>query len=733
MVRSVSLMLALLVVGATSARGEREEFTLPQETATRMWRLTNDPSWRDWANYHIRNCWSPDGRYVCTVRYRAYDLDADGGPFVRVIEVATGEVVRSFDIANTPRWAHNHNWLFFVQQPEDGGLWNVMWWDVERDRVAQLEGHAGYLGCTDYRDEYIYASRVTFPDGGSAAGARIPIHGGAPDPLPLGGQLEANPRHPKVYTRISNYFEPFKPTRLFFDPDGGNIGVASTCLQQCHQSWSGGGEWYLFGNQPMKGRRWDEPFPSNQHYLSVMSCGDICRGARTDRYLVGSGATGQIVSADLRSGGGHVVVPEALSYIHDSSTYKYSGDSAYYDNDAKGSPDGTKICFVSCYDLKDGPITHISEQSSQETGPGLHVASTEGFPEQGRLSVRSEVIGYEHKTETTFEGLTRGMYDTGPAYLREWDAERLAQVSEYPDDLRPGWTVTSFDARLIPESQIEQMELPARFAREDWPDRDTPLMWQRRTDVYVAVARRPDRPWLRGTAEGVELIPGELHFETKGYRILRDGEPLGGELVAAGQSIELPGAGEYQAVAVEHSGLESEPSRVLRVANATGLSVLAEPPDDFSWTRERWLIEGEPAEAEAAKAAPRAVREILHRYDDVIHREWYENGAPVRRHDLDAEGNAIRRLHYEDGRLARREYYTADGELNTEELFDADGFITEAVRYRYGEEYEHWWYVKGAPVKLWTERGGHHTASPERGGTYVKQGIDWVKVAENEA
>ncbi|MFO8081486.1 MAG: hypothetical protein R6V07_14450 [Armatimonadota bacterium] len=727
----MALIPLLVLLTLTAAFADREEFILPQDTdaPVQMWRLTDDSSWRDWANYHIRNCWSPDGRYVCTVRYRQYDHWQDGGPRVRVIDAATGEIVRTFERSNTPRWAHHHNWLFFVQLQDDG-VYDIMRWDLDSDTVTHLQGHTNYLGSTDWKDEYIYASRVTLDDGTGMDGARVPVDGGPPEPLDLGGQLEGNPEHPRVFTRISNYFEPFKPTRLFFNPDGSDIGVASPTLQQCHQSWSGGGGYYLFGNQPMKGRRWDEPFPSNQHYLSAVASADICRGAKTDRYLVASGATAWLNFADLRSGGGYTVVPEALSYFHDSPEYQYSGDSAYYDNDAKGSPDGTKICFVSTYDLRDGPLTHISQTASEATGPGLHVKSTEGFPDSGRLSVRSEIIGYERKTDTAFLGLTRGMYETGPNSLRNWDAERLQRAGEYPDDLRAGWTVTSFDARLIPDDLREEMSVPSRFAREDWADRDTPLMWQRRTDVYVAVSRTPDRPWLRRFGDRAELIPGELHFETAGYRILSDGEPVSDDLATPGASIDLP-AGEYTAVAVEHSGLASEPSNDLRLAQETTLHLLTEAPEDFAWTRDRWLVGDAPADEAAAEAAQASEREIVHRYDGVIHREWYEDGTIVRRHDIDHEGFAVRRLFYEDGRLARREYHTAQG-LQTWEDFDADGFIAHTGRNRNGQPWEEWWLIKGTPVKHWTERGGHHTASTEGGGTYVKQGIDWVKVADNE-
>ncbi|MBT4818988.1 MAG: hypothetical protein HON70_24985, partial [Lentisphaerae bacterium] len=104
----------------------------------------------------------------------------------------------------------------------------------------------------------------------------------------------------------------------------------------------------------------------------------------------------------------------------------------------------------------------------------------------------------------------------------------------------------------------------------------------------------------------------------------------------------------------------------------------------------------------------------------------------VKRHDLDEDGNAIRRLAYTGGQLARREYHTARGEHITTEVFDADGFITESMRNRKRQAWAHWWFVKGSPVKHWSARGGHHSASTERGGTYMKQGIRWVKVADGK-
>ena len=74
-------------------------------------------------------------------------------------------------------------------------------------------------------------------------------------------------------------------------------------------------------------------------------------------------------------------------------------DHANYHNTQCWSPDGTKIAFVSTYDLKDGPATKTVEDFS---GGRLVVRSTEGFPDSGRLvnpaGFGGEVLSYERKT-----------------------------------------------------------------------------------------------------------------------------------------------------------------------------------------------------------------------------------------------------------------------------------------------------------------------------------------------
>jgi hypothetical protein len=456
--------------------------------------------------------------------------------------------------------------------------------------------------------------------------------------------------------------------------------------------------------------------------------------------------------ADLRSGDGRYFLKAALSFIHDSRKFSYSVGSGLHDNDAKGSPDGTKVVLSCNYDLKDGPVTWISADVADPAADRIPVESTAGFPPSGMLSVQNEVIGYRRITPTSFEVLTRCMLDTMPctgSMLEDLSPERRDLYVLRPDNdiqfdrstaetlqpylnkplyLSKGIVVTSFDARIIPEKNREVSLIPARYTRESFPgDYDSILKWQRQTDVYVAVIRRPDRPFLRAVAGEYELIPGENHWEIRGYYLFRDGSRVTKVPVAPGTLFILPGPGEYRAVAVEWSGLESEKSDPVQAADAGKIRVRRDKPGDFQWTSDRWLVDGREVSAVRGKTSEQAVREIVHRIDGIIHREWYVWGQSDRRFDLNDEGNATRRLSYLGGALARREYHDRWGNHLSTEYFDTDGYITEAIRYQKvdGAEREigHWWYEKGMPVKLIGCEGHTNVAFP---GIYTKEGDNWV-------
>lgn len=650
-----------------------------------VWRITNEPAIRHWANYHNTQCWSPNGRYLCYTRYAPHEgRYGDAADEVHLYDLLTNQdrlIERGFN----PRWARSRNWLFYARIAATGAskrerVAEVRWLDVDTGRTKTLCTGVEMLGEPTHDDRWLLGAKRFRGETPEFVTVRIAVPSGAVEELreAVGSQLLPNPRHPVFFTRQDHRDQPFGATRWFYDLDGRNKRMAVPTLQQCHMSWSGDGEYLLLGNGLVRGRRWNEPFPSNVHTLAAVNVGDISPCGRSGRYVCGDHNV-----ADLRSGDGwHFIEP--LSIICYPANVK--DDSGIYDADPKGSPDGTKVCFVSNYDLKDGPLTYIESVSKTERDV-LRVRSTDGFPDKGTVVLRREVVGYERKTKTTFEGLTRCLHGT----LR-------VQPS-------PGMPVTSFEARCLTDEQWRQIPGAPTAMRKSIGDGQPVLLRQRQTDVYVAVIRKPDRPVFRVAAGVVQLVPGEEHCETAGYHLLRDGRRITPHLLAAGAITQLQ-PGEYRAVAAEWSGLESEPSAPLRVTAPARLQVLADAPKDFSWTGDRWL-------------EARSVREIVHLYDGVIHREWYRGNVLARRHDLNAEGKAIRRLAFQNGKLAQREYHDREGKLLNREVFNADGFLTESIRF--GEEggkpleLVHWWFERGMPVK-----------QVSRDGEFVKRGDQWV-------
>ncbi|MDA7916551.1 hypothetical protein N9B94_04880, partial [Verrucomicrobia bacterium] len=143
-------------------------------------------------------------------------------------------------------------------------------------------------------------------------------------------------------------------------------------------SWLGNGEYFLLGDGLVRGRKWNEPFPSSVHILASGWMGDVSPCGASGRW-----ACSDSVVADLRSG-------DAWETIHPLSLLCFptnvADGSDIYDADPKGSPDGTKIGFFTNYPLDTGPITRITHVRSN----ALEVASTESFPDQGKIVVRRE-------------------------------------------------------------------------------------------------------------------------------------------------------------------------------------------------------------------------------------------------------------------------------------------------------------------------------------------------------
>ncbi len=733
-----------------------EKFMPNQGYQTQVWRITNDPSVRDWANYHNTDAWSPDGRYICWERWPYlttpdYPADRGKGAEVYIIDLKTQET-KLVGKGSNPRWASRNNWLFFIQEGS-----NVMWYKPDEQTLTKLVGGVQEIGETDSQDRWIYGSTAPRDERTPMGTAvRIPLTENAtPQPMPnaRGNFALPNPVYPRVLYRVDGLAgrhqqTPFSPLHVMTDLEGNNEQILSPKIRHGHQTWSGDGQWFLLGNGQMRGRRWDEPFPSNEHYLAAISCGDISPCGRSGRWVVGGNNIGSMQIADLRSGDGRNFL-RSLSFVH------YYGDwhaNDMGDTDLKGSPDGTKVVFSSNYDLKDAPHTKIAEDMTSADADKIIVESTEGFPASGRISIQAEIIGYKSKTANSFEGLTRQMYGVraqNPGVLSYLPPELFEHYTKNPTHHTKGMIVTSFDARLIDEQKRKDMLMPDR---DNLPDgwKENPITFQRRTDVYVAVVRKPDRPLLRFSESGetmIELIPGENHWEIRGYYIFVDGKKLNEEPLAPGEIISLGYASSgnahlhVEAAAVEWSGLESDRSIALdTVGRGKGkrtLEVLKEAPKDFSWTYECFVAAGREMSPQRAKGFDSYTKNIIHIYYGLIAKEQYANNAIVLREDFNELGQATRRLHYSKGILTRREYFNRDNVRVSEEIFDLQGYIVESRSWAYDlylndmileEPYleNQWFYEKGMPVRLkGSDSYNHFTCFP---GIYETRGDNWIKL-----
>ena len=116
----------------------------------------------------------------------------------------------------------------------------------------------------------------------------------------------------------------------------------------------------------------------------------------------------------------------------------------------------------------------------------------------------------------------------------------------------------------------------------------------------------------------------------------------------------------------------------------------------------------------------RRMCEVRHLYDGVIRRERFERGVLASAEDLNADGVATRRLTYGNGKLLTREYWRPGEEGPvSREIFGADGFKTEEIRWWSGgeeEEDDHWYYDHSWPVKRY--QWGGNAYHERRGDTW---------------
>ena len=276
--------------------------------ALEVWRITHNPAVRDYANYHNMQCWSPDGRYVCFTHYATDERES--GPD-RAAEIHLFDLAEQRDVlverGINPRWANRQPWLFYSTF-EDGPRHDrgapVIWLDVASGRRTRIGYGMGRPMGTDCGDRWLYG--IWSPEEGPPRAIRIAIAEDSPREVLPGdwsvgyNSLNVNPTKPIIVSRDHNYANmyyatpgtqdiPFKARHFIdHDLDGKQRTGPFPIMEGAHFAWSGDGEYFLPGNGPLRGRKWNEPLPSNIHFLANISVGDVCPCGFSGRWICGS-------------------------------------------------------------------------------------------------------------------------------------------------------------------------------------------------------------------------------------------------------------------------------------------------------------------------------------------------------------------------------------------------------------------------------------------------------------
>ena len=475
----------------------RQIFTDPDTGGpqNQMWLLAEDPLNQNYMNYFNTNCWSFDGRYLCTEN--RVNGSSKIGRQIMIVDFQTDENLFIGEGVD-PRWAKTSNTLFYSHYTSNGeenykttapsgievkkynvatGVTSIIAYGVENLGETNADDTLlyGVIRFRDWRDETKYppGGRKPYPNyrdipplapveseygfGGEKMSVRMfttdhsennqePIRfgdGSGVRPLP-----NPNPNYDVVTTRnkIPAIGTGNKKTNLFsrsrnwnnqLDSDGSSQRNAVILLQSGHPAWSGDGEWIVIGNTLLAGRNWNEPSPSNLIRLCNNRASDPGSGGTNGRWMTTNGRM-----LDLRSGGSKDISKQRTRIIYpekNSLSINQGDQSEAYDGDQKGSPDGTKMAFQSNYKIQDGKVARATQNHGQ-SNTDIRVDSHEGWPDSGYFSHKTEVMYYGAKTQDQgtganprFTDVTRKMFGTKGVGI-ETSKE-----------------IFSLDARLIPE------------------------------------------------------------------------------------------------------------------------------------------------------------------------------------------------------------------------------------------------------------------------------------------
>ena len=552
---AIPLVPLLLIV--FPAQAEKTVF-YDQLTGCEMWRITNDPEACYTHHYVEIPSIDPTGRWVAF-----HEHGKVWG--VHVADLVTGRVTRVGD-GKYPVWHPTKPLLFYglhgvnvepaVMQAEEPA-WRavVTVKGVDGIRSTSPDGLYGAF----VKDNAIWRVRLE-------ADAKPELVLRAPPGLGFFGHMRQNPTRPWIFIISKVKGQRWNGPCFVLRDDGSDMRQFDIRGEYIgHLCWAADGSGMLRANT-----LWPlfKPFPLTQDTPWLR----LSRDGFWPNHIGACGRDARLVTTDRDN---------QTIYITDTWTrHSYrlcvaSGFSVAYSKDGDphphGSPDGTKVQFDSCYDLRDHGLTTLVDHVDAEART-LSVASTERFPERGILLVGKwnapEFVRYARKDKTCFLDCERGFR---PATYN----------SQYAFDLSAGKPRGHSSGKIVTDY----------FGRFHTPG------VRRGPQIYVAVVRDPQPPQApRGelSEKGARLtwLPPRLHHEIEAYRVERSSESGRGFAPVAERvthtaftdaSAKGPGPFFYRVVSIERCGLESVPSAEFAMGRT------AQPPKGLS----RIFIEAE--------------------------------------------------------------------------------------------------------------------------------------------
>lgn len=530
--------LYAIFISPAAADGPRETFEVESKGVTllEMWRIENNWQTTTTLAYHFQDPFSFDGRYLAS-------RDDDT---LRVFDLTTNQTVKLIPLAEIPTWARTSHHLFYYKSRAIYRL-NL---DTDQTDLIAHGDEIGFPRTISHDDRYLLATGGGYPGSGNDrpnTGELYRIENkpnGQVVPLTDGWHYASEPRASSRYDVVvfkQRQTEGSHTKGWWAMPFDGSLSdnrsqaklLDPNFTLGTHAAWLGDGQHFVMGNEspPQQIRylgegQWGDWQPVN---APAVPGGDVAPLGYSGRWLLAdAGNEGYLNLLDLQQGTATVLTHDA-SEIIDAEP----GDSNLGDPNAHGSPDGTKVAFVSNYDFAQCPSTQLTGK----IGSRVPVQSTAGFPEQGVLAVRHHLVSYQSKTATSFEGIEEGVLGTAGAVESTWS----------------GMVVTNFGCRSYSLDELDR---------------------QYGQSLYVAVSRLPDTPQVELVDDHrLVITPGLNHREIKGYKL---SGLVDEKLIDSFPTTIKLAKGIYSIKAVEWSGLESDFSNIVSMPAGNYQIVLAE-------------------------------------------------------------------------------------------------------------------------------------------------------------